>query len=73
MGDKPVFRIYVSEEDGTIDFKKNEFCALWQNTSKGGKPYYSGKLKDGRKVQMWAAAKAESAAEERTPPEGVPF
>jgi len=53
-GQRPTFRIYVSKDDeGKIDFKADEFCALWQNESKAGKRYYSGKLKDGRKVVMF--------------------
>lgn len=58
MADRPKFRVYVSGEDGKIDFREHEFCALWASVSKGGKHYYTGKTKDGRKVQMWPVEEA---------------
>ena len=81
---RPKFRVYVADSDGKIDYK-NEAFALWENATRDRKVYYGGKLKDGRKVQMWAmldkqdeggddspAPKffSDSASEE---PEDVPF
>ena len=55
MADKrmPAFRLYVSNKDGEVDFKGDDI-ALWENESKSGKKYYGGKLKDGRKLVMFA-------------------
>jgi hypothetical protein len=63
MNQPPAFRVYVSDEEGKIDFKDEAF-ALWQNqTRDGSKTYFAGKLKDGRRVQMWPVTPREPQEE----------
>ncbi len=50
---RPRFRIYISDAEGKFDYKAGEFCALWENDAKAGGTYWSCKLKDGRRVQMF--------------------
>ena len=69
----PKFRVFISDEEGNIDFKDEAF-ALWENCSQGGKIYYAGKLSDGRRVQMWPVQKKEgSSTGGDQAPEDVPF
>lgn len=82
MGDKPAFRLYVADApgpEGKFNFKRDgELCALWENTTRSGKPYFGGKLKDGRKIQLWPVEvmAEESPAvplESVEPDDDVPF
>jgi len=72
MADKrmPAFRLYVSNKDGEVDFKGDDI-ALWENESKSGKKYYGGKLKDGRKLVMFAVEPKGATKDEET--DSVPF
>ena len=53
MNQPPAFRVYISDQEGKIDYKDEAF-ALWKTSTRdGSKEYLSGKLKDGRRVQAW--------------------
>ena len=80
MGDRPAFRIYISDAEGKFNYKRGgELCALWVNQGGSGKVYYGGKLKDGRKIQAWPVEESTGdgpAVERKEPPPNqsdVPF
>jgi hypothetical protein len=52
-GAKPLYRFYIADAEGKINFKDEAF-AVWEAVTKdGNKTYLSGKTKDGRRVQGW--------------------
>ncbi|MEN6429748.1 MAG: hypothetical protein ABFC80_02755 [Coriobacteriales bacterium] len=75
MSKKPAYRVFISDAEGVFNYKE-EFCALWENTSRAGKPYWSCKLKDGRRVQMFEVKEREQASvpdPQEQVPDDVPF
>lgn len=51
---RPLYRGYISDEEGNLDFSNEDF-SLWERVSTSGKKYFSGTLGDGRRVQLWPA------------------
>ena len=52
-GAKPLYRFYIADAEGKINFKDEAF-AVWESVTRdGNKTYLSGKTKDGRRVQGW--------------------
>ena len=66
---QPAYRVYISDEEGRIDFKDEAFAVWKTHTRDGSKEYLSGKLKDGRRVQMWPV----TPREEPEDVDGAPF
>jgi len=52
-GAKPLYRFYIADDEGNINYKDEAF-AVWESVTRdGNRTYLSGKTKDGRKVQGW--------------------
>ncbi|KPK41335.1 MAG: hypothetical protein AMJ65_09685 [Phycisphaerae bacterium SG8_4] len=62
----PAYRVYVSNHEGEINYKE-EACGLWPRQSQDGRTYFAGKLKDGRKVQLWPV-QTQQPRDEGPPP-----
>lgn len=75
-GRPPDFKEYHADANGKTDFKAGEVVAFWPRRSRGGKLFFSGRIKIGdeeRWAQLWpsdrmAALLADLEVDEGPPP-----